>query len=247
MAEALVQMTPQVYLYPADENPDRMQPNVGVVVAGGKTVLIDSGNSPRQARRIALALDALHLPPPGYVIYTHSHWDHVFGGQVYGAPVIAHELCRRALTEMAVRPWSNLYIQEEIQRNPARETTLRAMQKAVEEWRHFRLLVPEITFSRRMRLFLDGLTLELEHVGGAHAADSVVVRLPEARVMFVSDCYYPPPLHLRKPEDTLDKAMIDSLVDDAYDVYIDGHGKPRTRAEFAAMVKEERVKANGSR
>jgi glyoxylase-like metal-dependent hydrolase (beta-lactamase superfamily II) len=247
MAEALVKVAPQVYLYPADEAPDRVQPNVGVVIAGGKTVLIDAGNSPRHARRIALALDALGANPPGHVIYTHSHWDHVFGGQAYGAPVIAHELCRRQMIEMASRPWSNLYIQEEIQRNPAREPALRAMQKAVEEWRHFRLLVPEITFSKRSHLFLEGLTLELEHVGGAHAADSIVVRIPEARVIFVSDCYYPPPLHLRKPEDTLDKAMIDSLVDDAYDVYIDGHGKPRTRKDFAALAEDERMTINGSR
>jgi glyoxylase-like metal-dependent hydrolase (beta-lactamase superfamily II) len=247
MAEALVQVAPQVYLYPTDDTPDRVQPNVGVLVAGGKTVLIDAGNSPRHARRVALALDAIQANPPTYVIYTHSHWDHVFGGQAYGAPAIAHEQCRRTLMEMASRPWSNLYIQEEIQRNPARESTLRAMQKAVEEWRHFRILVPEITLSKRMHVFLDGLTLDIEHVGGAHAADSVVVRVPEARVIFVSDCYYPPPMHLRKPEDTLDKAMIDSLVDDAYDVYIDGHGKPRTRDEFAALAEDERMKMNGSR
>jgi glyoxylase-like metal-dependent hydrolase (beta-lactamase superfamily II) len=247
MAESLVQIAPQVYLYPADDAPDRFQPNVGVIVAGNKTVLIDSGNSPRQARRIALALDSIQASPPSYVIYTHSHWDHVFGGQAYGAPVIAHELSRRQLMEMAARPWSNLYIQEEIQRNPAREPILRAMQKAVEEWRNFRIQVPEITFNQRLRLFLDGVTLELDYVGGAHALDSIVVRIPEARVMFVSDCYYPPPPHLRQPEDTLDKAMIDSLVDEAYDVYVDGHGKPRTRDDFAALAEANPMRINGSR
>jgi len=54
-------------------------------------------------------------------------------------------------------------------------------------------------------------------------------------------------MHLRKPEDGLDKAMIDSLLDDAYDVYIDGHGKPRTRDEFAALAENERMQMNGSR
>jgi glyoxylase-like metal-dependent hydrolase (beta-lactamase superfamily II) len=236
MPNMLVQVAPGVWIYPRDEDPNKIQPNVGIIVAGGQTVLVDGGNSPRHARRILMALDEIPAPPVSYVIYTHSHWDHVFGGMIFGAPVIAHELCRKQLSETATKPWSQSYIQEEIQRTPAREAGLRALGRSIEDWRGFRLLLPEIVLSKLLRLHLDGTTIEIEHVGGGHSPDSVVVRLPEARALFVSDCYYPPPAHLRKPGDALDTAMIEALAGENQAVYIDGHGAPMSHETFQQIA-----------
>ncbi len=240
MPDSLIQVAECVWIFPRDEDANKTQPNVGVIVAGEKTVLVDGSNSPRTARRLLLSLDDIRAPAVSHVIYTHSHWDHVFGAMVFGAPAIAHELCRKYLIETAAKPWSSAYIQEEIQRSPAREAGLRALSRAIEDWRNFRVVLPEITFAQTFRLYLDGLTIEIEHVGGQHALDSVVVRLPEAGVLFLGDCYYPPPLHQRKPDDTLDAAMIDALVDERFNVYIDGHGDPRSRDEFAALAEMAR-------
>ena len=235
MPDSLTQVAQNVWVFPHDEDPNRVQPNVGVIVAGNHTILIDGGNSPRHARRVLLSLDDIQAPAVSYIIYTHGHWDHVFGAMVFGAPAIAHELCHRYLVDSASKPWSYSYIQEEIMRMPAREANLRALGRAIEDWRNFRVVVPEITLSKILRLYLEGLTIEIEHVGGQHAADSVVVRLRESRVMFTGDCYYPPPPHIHHPDDLLDSAMIESLVEDDIDVYIDGHGDPRTRAEFQQL------------
>jgi glyoxylase-like metal-dependent hydrolase (beta-lactamase superfamily II) len=236
MPDTLIQVAPQVWVFPRDEDPNRIQPNVGIIVAGGQTVLIDGGNSPRHARRILLSLDDIAAPAVSHVIYTHSHWDHVFGAMVFGAPAIAHDLCRKQLAEMATKPWGHAYIQEEIMRFPAREAGLRALGRTIEDWRNFRIVVPEITMSKTLQVYLGDLTIEIEHVGGVHAPESVIVRIPEQRVLFTGDCYYPPPIHLRRPDDALDATMIESLLDDQIDVYIDGHGLPRSRDEFAALI-----------
>ncbi|HEX2908478.1 MAG TPA: MBL fold metallo-hydrolase [Phototrophicaceae bacterium] len=236
---ALIQLAQHVYIYPGDPDPNRTQPNVGVIVTPNHTVLIDAGNSPRVARRVLLALDELHAPPINYVIYTHSHWDHVFGAGVFSVPAIGHELCRKQLVDTASKPWSQAYIQEEIQRTPAREASLKAMSRAIEDWRSFHIVVPEITLSRLLRLYLDDLTLEIEHVGGQHAPESVVVRAVEARVIFLGDCYYPPPAHLRRPNDTLDWELIKTLSSDNLDIYVDGHNPPRTRDEFRQLALEQ--------
>ncbi len=235
---SLVQLANHVWLYPRDDDPNKVQPNVGVIITGRQTVLVDAGNSPRVARRILLALDERRAPPVSTIIYTHSHWDHVFGAQVYGAATIGHDLCRRQLLEMAGKPWSQAYLQEELQRTPSREAGLRAMSRASEDWRGFRIITPEITLTRILHLHLDGITVEIEHVGGQHAPDSVIVRLPEARVMFVSDCYYPPPPPQRRPSDTLDWDMIERLAGEAMDLFVDGHGLPRTRDEFRRLAVE---------
>jgi glyoxylase-like metal-dependent hydrolase (beta-lactamase superfamily II) len=239
--DTLVKLTDNVWIFPRDADPVRAlsQPNVGIVVTGKHTILVDAGNSPRHGRRIMIALDDIQAPSVYNIIYTHTHWDHVFGAMVFGAPAVAHELGQRQLAEMATRPWSNNYIMEEIQRSPAREASLRAMMRAVEEWRNFRIVQPELVLTKNMSMYIDNFTFEIEHVGGNHAPDSVVVRVPQAKVMFVGDCFYPPPLHLRNPGDTFNFAMMRSLIRDDYDWYIDGHTEPMTREQFAQIATSE--------
>jgi glyoxylase-like metal-dependent hydrolase (beta-lactamase superfamily II) len=241
MPDTLIQVAQNVWIFPRDEDPNRFQPNVGVIVGGGQTILVDGGNSPRHARRVLLALHDVNAPPVSYVIYTHSHWDHVFGTMVFGAPAIAHELCRKQLTETIGKPWSHSFIQEEIQRTPVRDSELRALGRAIEDWRNFKLVLPEVVLSKVLRLYLDeNMTVEIEHVGGQHAPDSVVVRLTQAGVMFTSDCYARPPLYLRRPNDGLDAEMMEALMNDDIDMYIDGHGNPRTRADLKQLISETR-------
>ena len=212
---------------------------MGIIVTEKHTILVDAGNSPRHARRIMIALDDIQAPSVYNIIYTHTHWDHVFGAMVFGAPAVAHELGQRQLAEMATRPWGNNYVSEEIQRTPARETSLRAMMRAMEEWRNFRIVQPELVLTKKMSMYIDHVTIDIEHVGGRHAPDSVVVRLPQSRVMFLGDCFYPPPLHLRTPEDTYDYAMMRSLIREDYDWYVDGHNEPFSREVFTQMAASE--------
>jgi glyoxylase-like metal-dependent hydrolase (beta-lactamase superfamily II) len=236
MPDTLRQIAPNVWIYPRDEDPNRTQPNVGIIVTGEHTVLVDAGNCPRHARRIMIALDDIEAPAVSHIIYTHSHWDHVFGAMVFGAPAIAHESCRRQLLETAAKPWSHAYVQEEIMRFPQQEANLRAMARAVEDWRNFRIVLPEVVFSKQIRLYLDDLLLEIDHVGGDHAPDSLIVRLPDQRVLFAGDCFYPPPSYLREPDDTFNFGMIQTLLRDDIDWYIDGHSNPFDRAAFHALA-----------
>jgi len=78
--------------------------------------------------------------------------------------------------------------------------------------------------------------MRLEHVGGYHAEDSIVVKVPRAQVMFLGDCYYPPPLHLRTPEAKASMAMLAALESKEYTLYIEGHDKPLTRAKLLKML-----------
>ena len=237
MTDTLLQITDNIWIFPRDEDDNRVQPNVGIIVTEKHTVLVDAGNSPRHARRIMIALDDIQAPAVSNIIYTHSHWDHVFGGMVFGAPAIGHELCRKALSEMASRTWNNSHVQEEPQRTHPRSSLFLSLILSMEDWRNFRIVQPEMSFAHMLTLYVDEVRIDLEHVGGQHAPDSIVVRVPEAKVMFTGDCYAPPPLHLRKPEDTLDFAMMRSLVSSDYDHYIDGHGAPLMRKAFNKLAK----------
>ena len=53
-----------------------------------------------------------------------------------------------------------------------------------------RIVAPQIVFDERVELRLGGVTLTVEHVGGDHAADSVVIHVEEDRLLFLGDCLY---------------------------------------------------------
>jgi glyoxylase-like metal-dependent hydrolase (beta-lactamase superfamily II) len=237
MDDELIALAPNVWLLPCDDDADagRVQPAVGIVCSATQTVLVDAGNGPAHARRIRAALDRIAAPPLRCVIYTHHHPDHVFGAQLFGVPAIAHELGRALVAELAARSWSREALARRIAEEPERAVGLTALRNAVGD-DQVTPCVPALTFSQRLRLHMDGLTVELRHVGGQHAPDSIVVGVPEAGVLFLGDCFYPPPLHLRAPDSTLDVAMLAGLVSEQYEWYVEGHGAPHRRAALRAAL-----------
>ncbi|MGJ3238169.1 MAG: MBL fold metallo-hydrolase [Anaerolineae bacterium] len=242
MFRDLVLIAPSVYIFPRDETPNTIQPNIGVIRHGDQTILIDSGNSPRHARQIIGAINSHLLPPISTIILTHHHWDHSFGAASFNPDVIiAHERCAHHLAEYAQQDWNASALREAITENPRLELSNNAMIDAISDWREFRIVQPDLTFANQLSLHLDGMVIELEHVGGRHADDSVVVRLPEQGVMFLGDSYYPEPYHLRaEGDEDLELDMLDHFLADNYAVYVDGHGAPRNYEEFAKMIAWER-------
>jgi glyoxylase-like metal-dependent hydrolase (beta-lactamase superfamily II) len=230
MSDTLRQIADRVWIFPHDPDQKKIQPAIGVICTATQTVLVDAGNSPRHAHRIQVALHGIDAPPVSHVIYTHHHWDHVFGACVFGAPAVAHERCRDLLLESAAQPWSQAYVEAEIRKNPLLEVSYGALARAIDDWRDFRIVTPTTTFSQRMKLQLDGLAVDLEHVGGQHAADSLVVRVPTARVMFLGDCFYPALRQDGAIRPRIAWPMLAALLDKSYDVYVHGHGPPLKRS-----------------
>jgi glyoxylase-like metal-dependent hydrolase (beta-lactamase superfamily II) len=232
MADELRKLAPNVWIFPHDKDTKKIQPAVGVICTATQTVLVDGGNSPAHARRIQAALRTIDAPPVGHVIYTHHHWDHVFGACALEAPTIGHVLCRERLLQYAAQPWSRAYLHEAIRANPLLKVSYAALDRAIDDWSQFRVVAPDTTFSQHMRLDLDGLTIELDHIGGWHAADSIVVRVPQRRVIFLGDCFYP-----ALPQDGAGRqgtnwAMLASLFDRSVDVYVHGHAFPLRRSAW---------------
>lgn len=236
MEQGLIQLDDHVWYWPHHPDPSAVQPSTGGIVGQHKSILVDAGNSPAQARQVRTALDQAGLPPVGMIIYTHHHWDHVYGACVYDVPVIAHTKCRKILLEEAMKPWSKEYLDKLVQQNPKLRISCEARNRAISDWQNFRIVIPDIVFERSKVIDLEGLRIELEYVGGQHAGDSIIVKVPQSRVMFIGDCYYPPPLHLRKPESTISNAILSKLVDDQIDYYIDGHDDPTTRDELVEYL-----------
>lgn len=240
----LQQLHERVWLFPKSDNPREFQPNIGLLQADNQTILIDGCNSPRHARQVLAEMVGTPLQPVNTVIYTHHHWDNTFGAMGFNPRyVVAHELCYHALKSLSLRPWSMSYLREEVYRNPHLEERNNALNAAIGDWSDFRVVLPTVTFSKTLRMYYtDTDYAEIQHVGGEHAEDSVIVCLPQAGIVFLGDCHYPT---ASGGHDLLtDPVRWESVamwVKPEYQLYVDGHGTPKTYEEMKTLIDAKRA------
>lgn len=240
MYHDLIQLADNVWLYPRDEDLEVDQPNVGAVLLDNQSILIDAGNSPQHARGIMSALASIGAAPIDYLIYTHHHWDHVFGGMVYSVPmIIAHQRCATILEVYAQKTWSATALREEIYQNPSLKGRNTSILNAVNDWRGFRISQPTITIGSNLTLYLDQITLDICHVGGKHASDSILVGIRERGIAFIGDCLYAPTVHSSAEDESVPiKAKVfNRLFDEGYETFIEGHNKPLAKKDIQQALK----------
>jgi glyoxylase-like metal-dependent hydrolase (beta-lactamase superfamily II) len=115
----------------------------------------------RPAKPYIDAIKAITDKPIKYVIYSHHHYDHAAGGQAFkdlGATFIAH----RRLKER----WLELKKQNALLPD---------------------VVMPDQVVDDKKTIALGGTTLELIYVGRNHSDNSLVMRLPKEKLVFVVD------------------------------------------------------------
>jgi glyoxylase-like metal-dependent hydrolase (beta-lactamase superfamily II) len=231
----LQQLGDHTWVFPPDPDSSKVQPSVGVICDDEKTILVDSGNSPAHAHAVIAALQAINAPPIHAVIYTHFHWDHIFGAPAYDVPIIAHEICRQRVEAYAERPWSEKYLRDIIAEHPQAAVSFGRILALIDDWSAFEIKIPTKVFTERIHtLQLNGVTVEIEHVGGNHSDDSTIVRAVEDRVMYLSDSYYPGSTASGEPDVASSLIMVNRFLDDHYAYYVDGHTGAMTYDEFVS-------------
>jgi glyoxylase-like metal-dependent hydrolase (beta-lactamase superfamily II) len=224
MTLPLTQLAGRVWLFPHDPDPSHVQPCSGVVDLGDRSVLVDAGNGPRRGREVRAAVVAAGLPEVATIVYTHHHWDHVWGACAWDAvDIVGHAAGAPLLAEDATRPWSTAYAEQAVRDNPRLSASFSARALAVPDWSELSIRPPTRTFDDELGL-ADGLVVR--HVGGGHAPDSSIVIDVHSGVALLGDCFYPPPLHLRGPDDGLDEAMIAGLQRLPVTWLVEAHGEP---------------------
>ena len=225
----------RVFVFPFDPDPDNVQPCVTMIADERGSVVVDAGNSPGRALVVQEALRSAGLPASRWLVYTHSHWDHVWGACAWPSDVeiVAHSAALPVLTAEAERPWSHAYLRACVAENPRLGPSFRARAWAMPSWDGFRVVPPMTVFSSTLTL---PTGVELRHVGGAHSPDSLVVVDPDSRVMLLGDAIYPPPYHLREETDFPDLALMRRLLTPEIDWYVGAHEPPASRDEVAGYV-----------
>lgn len=226
----LINISENIFIYPFGE--EGVQANVGIIIADDKCILIDSGNSPQQANLIKKELVKIEAPPVKYIIYTHHHWDHTFGSDAFNdCEVIAHERTYKYLKQMQEINWSKEYLLREIENDPSMKFSHESKLKAINDWDTFNIVLPNITFTDRMTLNINKVTLELSFIGGQHADDSILIKELESNILFVGDCFYP-----KSTDGSTSIDILKLLQKESAKVYIHGHGAPAKHEELEAFI-----------
>jgi glyoxylase-like metal-dependent hydrolase (beta-lactamase superfamily II) len=172
-------------------------------------ILIGDTLNTRFATQLREELDS-RFPgvPVRWVVYSHSHWDHVEGGAVFAdtATFIGHERMLRNMDgryphmpgDMIDRNSNGTFEPEEFlvpaEESPGvcgfrwmPEKDIDGDGRLTPEEFFAEVRPPDVVYSDRMRLSLGGRTVELIHPGRNHGDDMTVLYFPEERVVFAAD------------------------------------------------------------
>ena len=232
-------LTPRVWWMNPVHTTDR--PALGVVVGERNTLVVEAGNSAAHVRLLQTELERHSLPAPSFVVLTHWHWDHIFGGAAFAAPLLAGAETQRIVRRMADFDWSDAALDERVA-NGREIAFCRDMLKLELPDPAARVVrVPEFGFAGELTLDLGSVVCRLAPLGGDHSPDGILVHVPRERVAFIGDALYDDIYHGPRRLTTAGLfPLLDTLLALEVDHYIAGHhpepiGRAELEAEATAM------------
>lgn len=231
----LKQLTKHVYYTECDSKTDR--PVLGYILGEKQSVMVDAGNSAKHVADYNNAVKQAGFRKPAYCVITHWHWDHTFGIHAVEAETIAHEETNRQLLRMAAWEWNHSAMKHRLESGEEIEfadTHIRAEYDCLQDI--------HVTPAQRLweeGLFLDcgKLTCYCMHLPSAHSDDSLVVWIPEEKLLFVGDIYNDDfyKNHYRDPVKT--KQLYEALNKIPFDLAVPGHSAPVKKADLMGFLK----------
>jgi glyoxylase-like metal-dependent hydrolase (beta-lactamase superfamily II) len=242
----LTRITEHVYWMPPGP-PDR--PSVCAVAGDRRTIMLDAGSSPAHTRTFLDELHAEGAVRPSAVVYSHSHWDHVFGGAELDGYVIAHASTAAQLTELAAMDWSDEALDRRVEAGVASRQHAANVKEELPSPRTVEVAPADIVFQDRLDIELGGVTVRVRHVGGNHTAESTVMYVEPDRVLFLGDCMYGSPAGVLTAE--LAFPLHEAILGFEAELYVDGHdssvlSRPKIEGLIEKMRLAEKAVREGS-
>ena len=185
----LEQLKSNIYISDYDSSNDR--PRLAYIKGSRLSVMIDAGNSPAHFNQFIHDCDQYHLKSPDFIILTHWHWDHVYGLSGTTIPAISSKLTQDKLIEMSHWKWDDESMKNRLLTGEDIEfcdTNIR-----IEYSNPFDIKVrnADILFEKELIINLGALTCVCYQVDNDHSPDSVVIYIPEEKVLFLGDIISP--------------------------------------------------------
>jgi glyoxylase-like metal-dependent hydrolase (beta-lactamase superfamily II) len=215
--------------------------NSVAIVGDDGVVVFDSNGTPAASAAVLQEIRTITSAPVRYVVNSHWHWDHWYGTETYrnafpDVHVVAHEKTREMMRGPAIefnRPGLETLLPRYIASLEKRAAADPTLQPLLDEDRFFldqksraKLVMPDLTYSSQMNLFVGGREVQVRHDDRAVTPGDTFIYLPKEKVLLTGDllvnpiafalsCYPSGWLATLERIDALDATTI-----------VPGHGKP---------------------
>lgn len=161
--------------------------NSGLLNRGGGMVIDTFWDLPHTRAMIDLYA-RVWREPAQRVVNTHHNGDHCWGNQLFPqAEIIGHRLCAEGFHKERPELLQAISL---LGGNPDPALASLAVAFAGWDFNGIELRPPTTLFDSRLQIDLDGLAVNLIHVGPAHTAGDAIVHVPEQRIVFVGDVLF---------------------------------------------------------
>jgi glyoxylase-like metal-dependent hydrolase (beta-lactamase superfamily II) len=227
-------LTDHVYWLPPGP-PDR--PSLCAVTGERGTIWLDAGSSAAHAQEFSRFLAEQGVQKPSHVVFTHSHWDHVFGAAELGAHVVAHERTAAYLEQLAATDWSDEALDSRVASGENSRAHAENVKAELPSPREVRVAPAEIVFREGLDFELGGVGVQVRWVGGDHADDSTVMYVEPDGVLFLGDCLYEAPSGGYTAERAL--PLIEAVRSFGPELLVEGHSETvLSAAELDELIAE---------
>lgn len=212
-------------------------------------IIVDTTESKTAARAIKAEFDKLTTKPVKAIVYTHNHYDHINGAEVFAAgatpAIYAHDLLETLIQQSnaevgnAMRP-RNVRQFGALLPDSNRPNSGIGPKLVLDQGGALSYLKPTQTFADVLEVTVAGVNMKLVHAPG-ETDDQIYVWLPEKKVLCAADNYYlafpnlyairgTPYRDVRKWRDSVDK-----MIAEGPEFLVPSHTRPLTGA---AHIKE---------
>jgi len=174
----LKKLNERMFYYPHQPETDR--PMLAYLKGEKVALAIDAGNSAAHVDEFYEALASKGLKKPDFTVITHWHWDHTFGMHHIHGLSIAHCKTNDMLENERDRLRDHSYTMSLRKENKFISKEYSNDQKII-------VVLSDIQFKDEIVLNLGGMTAEIFHTQSPHSEDTVVIYVPEEKLLFLGD------------------------------------------------------------
>ena len=229
------QLTSRIWYQTPVSETDR--PILAVIRGENHQLMIDAGNSSAHAALFLEEMKKRDLGTPDLLALTHWHWDHIFGMKHLGLSSMATQQTIQRMKEMQPYAWTDEALQDRMDQGIEIPFCADAIKLEFGATRDIEVVLPTIGFTGQLEIDLGGVHCYLIEVENDHSPGSLLVYIPEERVVFLGDAMYAdifsPKWNYTVERTTRLLATLDRL---DVDHYVWSHGEAMPKSEFEEEV-----------
>ena len=232
----LIKLKDNIYYTESDSVYDR--PVLGYIKGKDFSIMVDAGNSKNHVKLYMELLKKNSLPMPKYCLITHWHWDHTFGLNSIEFKTFSHKETDDKLSEMKEWEWTDKDMKQRLEDGIEIEFADIHIRQEYENLDEIVIKNIDETVEEKMIFDLGDITCEYFHLPSAHSDDSMVVYIPQEKIIFIGDIYNDDfyKNHYRDIEKT--KKLYEALEKIDFEIAVLGHGNPIEKGRLINFLKQ---------